>query len=135
MTALYKIVQSKTARLGSMMPDATVTHTATPRRGIVLPARALSFGAVRPAIQDYIQQRIMDSDLSVVFDVTQLAESGHELVNARARGADHVSERLLGDRYGDHARLVIEPGTRQRHKNPRQPLLARIEQLVDQVRL
>jgi len=47
---LYKIALCENTRPGSIMPDATVTHTAAPPGRIVLPARALSFGAVRLAI-------------------------------------------------------------------------------------
>ena len=75
----------------------------------------------------------MDFDSTVCFDMTQLAELGHELIDARSRRADHICERLLRDRYGNHVRLLTMPGIRQRQQYPRQPLFTRIEQLVEQI--
>ena len=77
----------------------------------------------------------MHFDLAVVVDVTKLAEFGHELADARTCRADHARERLLGDRHVDNIRLIIESDGRQCHQYSRQSLLARIEQLVDQIRL
>jgi hypothetical protein len=55
------------------------------------------------------------------------------VAHAGTRRADHVRERLLAD-FGDH-RLVLSllAEVRQQEQSPRQPLLAGVKQLVDQI--
>jgi hypothetical protein len=91
--------------------------------------------AVRLIAQDQVQERIIDFDFAVVLDVAQSPKLVHELIDTRARGADHVGEHFLVDRKGDETGLGPETGICQHQESPRQPLLARVEYLIDQIRL
>lgn len=78
---------------------------------------------LRLVVQDRVQQRIVDCDLAVVVDITQLTKFVHELIDARTRCANHVCEHFLIDRYGDGVGLVSELGVCQGQQSSRQPLL------------
>ena len=68
-----------------------------------------------------------------VFDEAQLLEFVQEEVHARTRRADHLGERVLGD-LRDHAdRYGLLPVARQQQQRARQPFLAGVEELIDQV--
>ena len=69
----------------------------------------------------------MHRDSAVVFDITELAELGHELIDARARGADHARQRLLRDGYVYNVRMLAGLSIRQCQQNARQTLFAGIE--------
>jgi hypothetical protein len=72
-------------------------------------------------------------EVSVVVDVAQLPKLIHKVAHAGARRADHVCERLLAH-FGDYRFLLsILAEVRQQKQSTRQPLLAGIEQLIDQV--
>src|SRR4029079_1704282 len=51
----------------------------------------------RVIVQNYIQERVMDLQIAVVFDETQLAEFVHEEVHTQASGADHLGKSGLAD--------------------------------------
>ena len=51
----------------------------------------------RVIVQNYIQERVMDLQVSVVIDETQLTEFVHEEVHTRAGGADHLGKSGLAD--------------------------------------
>jgi hypothetical protein len=51
----------------------------------------------RVIVQNYIQERVMDLQIAVVFDETQLAEFVHEEAHTRASGADHLGKSGLAD--------------------------------------
>jgi len=51
--------------------------------------------------------RLVGEEIVVVFDETELSEFVHEEVNARARGAHHFRQRLLGDLRQDALRLFL----------------------------
>src|ERR1700745_3378862 len=75
----------------------------------------------------------MDFEVSVVVYVTQLPKLIHEVAHAGARRADHVCERLLAH-LGDYRLLLsVLAEIRPQEQSARQPLLAGIKQLVDQV--
>lgn len=79
-------------------------------------------------VQNQVQQGIVDFEFfCIVFDVSHFPELVHELIDARARGADHVREHFLIDRYGDEVGFGSNRGICQHQKNSRQPLLTRIE--------
>ena len=84
-------------------------------------------------MQNSIQQRGVDLEVSVVVDVAQLPKLIHKVAHAGARRADHVRERLLAH-FGDHRLLLpVLAEVRQQEQRSRQPFLAGIKQLVDQV--
>src|SRR6266849_6079791 len=88
---------------------------------------------VNLVVQDHAQEGIVDVDLAVVLDEPQFPEFVHEKIDPRPRCANHLRQHLL--RYfGKHLlRLALRAIARQQEQRARQPLLARIEQLVDQV--
>src|SRR5579864_8796381 len=89
----------------------------------------------RSVVQDDAQQRAVDleRELVVVLDEPELLELVQKEIHPGARRADHLSERLLRD-LGNHAdRLVLLSVARQQQERARQPLLARVEELIDQV--
>src|SRR5688572_250243 len=49
----------------------------------------------RSVVKHNAQQRRVDLEVAVVFDVAELAEFRHEKVHARPRRPDHFRERLL----------------------------------------
>src|SRR6266700_1013819 len=81
------------------------------------------------------QQGVVDleRELSSVFDETQSLELVEEEVHPRTRRPDHLRERRLGDLRHHADGFVLHPVTRQQQQRARQPLLARIEELIDQV--
>ena len=83
-------------------------------------------------VQDGIQQGRVDLKIAVVIDVTQLPKPIHKVTHAGASRADHVRECLLAD-FSDHRLLFSLLAEIRQQQSPRQPLLAGIEQLVDQV--
>jgi hypothetical protein len=86
-------------------------------------------------VQDNTQQRSIYLQPAVVFDEAHLLKSIHEKIDARARSTNHFRERLL--RYfGKHPVDLIQLAIAgQQQKRARQPLLAGVEKLVDQVLL
>ena len=49
----------------------------------------------RIVMEDDVQQGIMDDEVAVIINETQLAELVHEHTNARSGGADHIVEGFL----------------------------------------
>jgi hypothetical protein len=45
--------------------------------------------------KDYIKQRLIHLDATVVIDKSQFAKAIHKKAHAGARGADHFRQRLL----------------------------------------
>ena len=72
-------------------------------------------------------------DLAVVLDEAQFSEFVHEEIDSGARCPDHFRQSLL--RYfGDHfLRLVLLAIAREHQQRARQPFLAGVEELIDQV--
>lgn len=70
---------------------------------------------------------------AVVFDEAKFPELVHEKINSGPRRADHLRQHLLryfGEDLHGQARRTIAGKQQQ---SPRQPLLARVEELVDQI--
>ena len=70
-----------------------------------------------------------------VLDEAELLELVHEEIDARPGGAHHLRQRGLRDLRDDLPRLFLFPVPRQQQERPRQPFLARVEELIDQVLL
>src|SRR5260370_4479123 len=81
------------------------------------------------------QQGTMDLKVTVVGNEAQLPEFVHEVTDARTRRADDIGQRLLADARRDRLRTAFLAEIRQQEKSPREPLFARVEELVDQVLL
>src|SRR6202162_1729019 len=73
--------------------------------------------------------------MAIVVNEAQLSKFVHEKAHARSRRADHLRQRLLADFGYDWLRPTFLAKIRQKQKDPCQPFLARIEQLIDQVLL
>src|ERR1700681_3993471 len=86
-------------------------------------------------MQDRTQQRMVDLDVSVVIDETKLAKLVHEKADTGSGGADHLRQCFLIDARTDRLRVAFLPEIGQQQEQARKPLLARIEQLVNQVLL
>jgi hypothetical protein len=78
------------------------------------------FGVVADelVVQDYVEQRLVNVNSSVVIDISELAEAVHEEAYARPRGADHVGERLLGDGRDVPCEKKTPPGLRWTNRRP-----------------
>ena len=86
-------------------------------------------------VQHHVQQRPVNLDPSAVFDKPEFAKSIHEEAHAGAGGADHLRESLLRDFGNDSFRFARLAELSHQQQNPRQPLLAGVEELVDQIGL
>jgi hypothetical protein len=76
---------------------------------------------------------IMDFNSSVVADESQFAEFVHKKTDAGSGGADHRCQCLLADTWIDRLRTAFLSEMREQKEKACETLLARIEQLVDQV--
>jgi len=88
---------------------------------------------LRRVVKHGVQKRMMDLDLAIIADETELAEFVHEEADAGTGGADHLRQYFLADLNLDRPRAAFLAEVRQQQQKPRQPFLARIEQLIDQV--
>ena len=90
-------------------------------------------GGVSLIVQDDREQRVVDLEPILVVDKPQSLEFLHEEIHARSRRADHFRQRLLGDRRDGPFRLVVLAVPREQQQLSRQPFLAGVEELVDEV--
>src|SRR5260370_5114723 len=86
-------------------------------------------------VQDNPQEGIVDVDLAVVFDEAQLPELVHEKIDPWACRADHLRQHFLRYFGKDLLRLARRAIAREQEESARQPLLAGVKELVDQVLL
>ena len=63
-------------------------------------------------MQDHIEQRLVNSDATVVFDKAELAEAVHEETDAGPGGADHFRQGFLRDLRNEHVRSSRVPDLR-----------------------
>src|SRR5579864_5794191 len=73
--------------------------------------------------------------MTVVFYKAELAELVHEEVYPGARGPHPCRQNFLADSWNDHLEPSFLPEVSKEQENPCQPLLAGIEQLVDEIGL
>ena len=86
-------------------------------------------------VQDNTQEGIVDVDLAVVLDEAQLPELVHEKIDPWACRADHLRQHFLRYFGKDLLRLARRAIAREKEESARQPLLAGVKELVDQVLL
>jgi len=96
-------------------------------------ARVESLRSRQSVAQDHAQERVVDLQAAVVLDESELPKLVHEEVHARTRRAHH-----LGKRFLRHSRERPMGGfgltvARQQQQRAGQALLARVEQLIDEV--
>jgi hypothetical protein len=84
-------------------------------------------------VQDNTQEGIVDVDLAVVFDEAQFPEFVHEKIDPGPRCPNHLRQHHL--RYfGEHLlRMALRAIAREQQQSTRQPFLAGVEELVDQI--
>ena len=75
----------------------------------------------------------MNQHTAVVIDEPELAEFVHEVADSRPGCSDHARQRFLADFRNHRLLLAFLAKVRKPEQNPSQPLLAGIEQLIDQV--
>jgi hydroxyethylthiazole kinase-like uncharacterized protein yjeF len=107
----------------------------TARRGGVGAAGWSGLPYLWSIVENGVQKRVVDLDLAVVTDEAELTEFVHEVAHAGSGGADHLRQCFLADLDLDRLQAAFLAEIRQQQQKPCQPLFARIEQLVDQIRL
>jgi hypothetical protein len=75
----------------------------------------------------------VDFDTAVVLNEAQLSKFVHEETHSRPRRSDHLRERLLADFRDYRLGCPFLAKVRQQQEQAGKALLARIEQLIDQV--
>ena len=75
----------------------------------------------------------MNLDLPVIGNEAELAKLVHEKADAGACCTDHLRQRLLADMCRDRLWSAFLSEICQKKEEAREPLLAGIEQLVDEV--
>jgi len=86
-------------------------------------------------VQDNTEERSIDLKTAVVLNEAELSEFVHEKIEPRACWADHLCQRFLRYFGEQSVGLVFLAVTGKQQKRAGEPLLARVEQLVDQVLL
>src|SRR6185437_10780242 len=86
-------------------------------------------------VKNKVQQGLVNLDMAVIANKAQLPEPVHEKADARSRGAYHLGQGFLADLGDDRLGLPLLAIICQQQKKSRQPPLAGIEQLVNQVSL
>ena len=83
-------------------------------------------------VQYHAEEGTVDLEPAVVLDEAQFSEFVHEEIDPRPRCPNHLRQHLLRH-FGQHLlRLALRTIARQQQQRPRQPLLAGIEQLIDE---
>src|SRR5436309_12002613 len=91
--------------------------------------------ADRSIVKHDAHERAVDLEAAVVFDEAELTELVHEEVHPRPRGADHFGEHFLRELRQDALWRVLLSIACQKEQRPGETLLARIEQMVDEILL
>jgi hypothetical protein len=89
---------------------------------------------LRLIAEHHVQQGTVNFNVAVVINKTH-PEFVHKKTYARSRRADHLRKCLLADFSYNWLRPTFLAKIRQKQKDPCQPFLALIEQLIDQVLL
>jgi hypothetical protein len=67
-------------------------------------------------VQNQIQQGPVDFNVAVIGNESELAEFVHEKTDARARGADHLRQRLLADFRQDRFGIALLAEVRKKQE-------------------
>src|ERR1035437_8570783 len=95
------------------------------------------YGAVigKLIVQNHVEQSLMRPNAAVVINKAELAETIHEVVDARSRGADHFRETFLRYLGNQLFRFTWLAKLRHQQEYPRQMFFAGVEELVDKIGL
>ena len=80
-----------------------------------------------------IDERAMHFDRAIVADETKSSELVHEMTDSGPRRADHFGQSLLAEVDVDRLRIGVLAEVCEQQQQSRQSLLARVEELIDQV--
>ena len=86
-------------------------------------------------IQKDVEEGVVNPNLAVVFDEPQFPKAIHKKTHSRPGCANHLRQNFLADLRNHRLGLAFLAELRQQQQNPRQPLFAGIEKLIDQVGL
>ena len=75
----------------------------------------------------------MDTHAAIVVNESQLSELIQKKIHPAPRGADHLGEHFLTDLRNHWLRFSLFAKVGQQQEHPRQSLLARIKELIDQI--
>jgi len=85
-------------------------------------------------VKDDVEEETMHGESADVLDKARLAELVFGETHAGPRSTDHLGQRFLADLRQGGLRLALFPNVGQQ-QHPRQPLLAGIKELIDQILL
>ena len=86
-------------------------------------------------MQYHIQQGLMHTNATVVFDEAKLAKAIHEEADAGSYSTDHIRQGLLRDLGNQGYRLALHAEFRHQQENPGEALFAGVEELIDKISL
>src|SRR5690606_21011636 len=135
---VVKSAMNQSAAMASLMGVICMMPSVAGGTAVTLFQRAHSGPRTRrrsivSVVEHEAQQRALDLDAAVVFDESQLAELVHEKIHTRTRRAHHLGKRLLREFRQRSLGLIVAAVPGEQQQGAGQALLARIEQLVDQV--
>lgn len=84
-------------------------------------------------VQNNSQQGLIDFDSAAVFDKAEPSKFIHEKIHARTCRTNHFRKRLLGNVWEHAVWMLLFPIAGEQEQRARQALLARIEELIDQI--
>jgi len=84
-------------------------------------------------VEHDVEQRTVNFQAAVILNKAELSEPIHKEVNSRSGGADHFCQGFLAYFRNYVLRSSFFAKAGQQQKRPRQPLLSRVEQLINQV--
>ena len=80
-----------------------------------------------------MEERSVHTQACVVGNEAEFLEPIHKETHAGPRGLDHFGQHFLTDLRNDLCLLTVFPHMGQQQQRPRQPLLGRMKELIDQV--
>src|SRR5271157_4498815 len=86
-------------------------------------------------LQKDVEEGVVNPNLAVIFDEAQLSEAIHEKTHSGPSCANHLSQYLLADLRNHRLGFAFLAELGQQQQNPRQPLFAGIEKLINQIGL
>jgi hypothetical protein len=86
-------------------------------------------------VQNPIEQRLVDQDAALVFDIAQFAKAIHKEAHARTRRTNHLCKSFLRNGMDERHRFARLAVVGHQEQYPRQTPLTGIEDLIDKIGL
>ena len=93
----------------------------------------LENGGEQLIVQNYVEQRGVDLQPTVIVNKSQFSEPVHEEADPRAGGADHFRQHRLTDLGNYRLGLAFLAKMSEQQQDSGQPFFARIEKLIHQI--